>query len=70
MPGGINIAEELTSGEEPEVSAEWIAEMDPDIIVREASGMGYMAENTDKAKEIYDELGGTRGTRYDQSRSE
>ena len=61
LAGGINIAEELTSGEEPEVSAEWIAEMDPDIIVREASGMGYMAENTDKAKEIYDELVGREG---------
>ena len=56
LAGGINIAEELTSGEEPEVSAEWIAEMNPDVIVREASGMGYMAGNTDKAKEIYDEL--------------
>lgn len=61
LAGGINIAEELTSSEEPEVSAEWIVEMDPDIIVREASGMGYMAENTDKAKEIYDELVGRGG---------
>ena len=46
----------MTVGDEPEVSAEWCAEKNPDIIIREASGMGYMAENTAAAKEIYDEL--------------
>lgn len=56
LAGGINIAQDLTVGEEPEVSAEWVAEMNPDVIIREASGMGYTAENTDAAKEIYDEL--------------
>lgn len=56
LAGGINIAKDLTVGDEPEVSAEWVAEMNPDVIIREASGLGYNAENTVAAKEIYDEL--------------
>lgn len=56
LAGGINIAKDLTVGDEPEVSAEWVAEMNPDVIIREASGLGYNATSTDAAKEIYDEL--------------
>ena len=56
LAGGINIAKDLTVGDEPEVSAEWVAEMNPDVIIREASGLGYKAEDTAAAKEIYDEL--------------
>ena len=47
---------DLPAGDEPEVSAEWVAEQNPDVIIREASGMGFAAENTDKAKEIYNDI--------------
>ncbi len=56
LAGGINIAKDLTVGEEPEVSAEWVAEMNPDVIIKEVTGLGYRSENADKAKEAYDEL--------------
>lgn len=56
LAGGINIAQDIQGDSGVEVSAEWIAEKNPDIIIREASGMGGRASNTDKAKEIYDEI--------------
>ena len=61
LAGGINVAKDLTAGETPEVNAEWVAKMNPDIIIREATGMGYTAPNADKAQTIYDEVVGREG---------
>lgn len=56
LAGGINIAQDLEGNSGVEISSEWLAENNPDFIIREASGMGGRATDTAKAKEIYDEI--------------
>ncbi|AEF84039.1 periplasmic binding protein [Treponema primitia ZAS-2] len=54
LAGANNIAVDLV--EEPQVDGEWVARMNPDFFIREASGFGYTVENTDSAKSIYGEI--------------
>jgi iron complex transport system substrate-binding protein len=54
LAGANNIAANLT--EEPQVDPEWVAEMNPDFFIREASGFGYAVENTGNAQSIYNEI--------------
>ena len=59
LAGGRNIAFDLADdalADDVEVSVEWVAEKNPDYIVREASALTYTAENTEAAKAIYDEI--------------
>lgn len=61
LAGGVNLARDLAVGSEPEVSAEWVVRQDPDVIIREASGLGYSATSPDAAQAIYRELTGRAG---------
>jgi iron complex transport system substrate-binding protein len=54
LAGGHNIAAGLL--EEPQVDAEWVAEMNPDFFIREASGFGYTVTDTDRAKAVFTEI--------------
>lgn len=54
LAGADNIAAQLDG--EPEVNAEWVAEMNPDVIVREASGFGYDVETDEQAEQIWQEI--------------
>jgi iron complex transport system substrate-binding protein len=54
LAGGNNIAADLI--EEPQVDPEWVAEMNPDFFIREASGFGYAVDNTNNAQSIYREI--------------
>ncbi|MDR2485792.1 MAG: ABC transporter substrate-binding protein [Treponema sp.] len=54
LAGAYNIASNLT--EEPQVDPEWVAEMNPDFFIREASGFGYTVTDTAGAKAIFEEI--------------
>lgn len=54
LAGAVNIASGLS--EEPQVSAEWVAEQNPDVILREASGFGYGVSSYDNVKMIRQEI--------------
>ena len=54
LAGAVNIASTLS--EEPQVSAEWVTEQNPDVIIREASGLGYGVESYENTKSIYQEI--------------
>lgn len=54
LAGAVNIASGLS--EEPQVSAEWVAEQNPDVLIREASGFGYGVESYENAEMIYQEI--------------
>lgn len=54
LAGAINIAEGLSG--EPQVSDEWVAEINPDVFLREASGFGYHVTSNNNAKIIHQEI--------------
>ncbi|MDR2485795.1 MAG: ABC transporter substrate-binding protein [Treponema sp.] len=59
LAGGVNIARELADNplsDDIEVSAEWVIKKDPDFIVREASALGYTAQDITPIKGIYEEI--------------
>ncbi|MDR0707101.1 MAG: ABC transporter substrate-binding protein [Treponema sp.] len=59
LAGGRNIARDLEDNalaDDTEVSAEWVAQKNPDFIVREVSGLGYTANDIAPIKAIYDEI--------------
>jgi iron complex transport system substrate-binding protein len=59
LAGGRNIARDLADNalaDDTEVSAEWVAQKNPDFIVREVSGLGYTATDTAPIKAVYDEI--------------
>jgi iron complex transport system substrate-binding protein len=59
LAGGINIARGLEDNilaDDTEVSAEWVAEKDPDFILREVSALRYIATDIAPIKAQYDEI--------------
>ena len=59
LAGGRNVADDLADNplaDDVEVSAEWVAEKNPDYIVRETSPLRYTATTADDAIVIYDEI--------------
>lgn len=64
LAGGRNIAADL-GGAYPEVSAEWVVEQNPDVIVKAVSGsgdaFGYTVNETNKARAIKEEIAGRPG---------
>lgn len=54
LAGAVNIASSLSG--EPQVDAEWVAENDPDVFLREASGFGYDITSYDHASMMYQEI--------------
>lgn len=54
LAGGHNIAEDID--DEKQVSAEWIAEQDPDVIIRESTELGTGTTDTAEADEVREEL--------------
>jgi iron complex transport system substrate-binding protein len=59
LAGGRNIARDLADNllaDDTEVSAEWVAQKNPDIIVREVSALRYTANDSTPIKASYDEI--------------
>lgn len=56
LAGGINLSSSLTGL--PEVSAEWVAESNPDVIIREAATgvFGYVIESGEEANKLRQEI--------------
>jgi len=54
LAGAINLAESLSG--EPQVSDEWVAENNPDVFLREASGFGYHVESYETPESIRQEI--------------
>lgn len=54
LAGADNIASSLSG--EPQVDAEWVAENDPDVFLRESSDLGYGVESYEDAKLVYQEI--------------
>lgn len=59
LAGGRNIAKSLEDNplaDDTEVSAEWVAEKNPDYILREASILGFTATSDESSSALYDEI--------------
>jgi iron complex transport system substrate-binding protein len=59
LAGGRNIASDLADNplaDDTEVSAEWVAEKNPDYILCESTTLGYTVTAADEAKAFYDSI--------------
>lgn len=69
LAGGVNLAAGLEG--EPQVSDEWVAENNPDVVLREVAGIGYSVSSYNNARQIRQEivnrpaLAGTKAIRDD-----
>lgn len=54
LAGGHNIAEDID--DEKQVSPEWVAEQNPDVIIREGAELGYGVTDTTEAQKLRDEV--------------
>src|SRR5699024_11107977 len=54
LAGGKNIADNID--DEKQVSAEWVAEQNPDVIIREGAELGFGVTDTSAAKKLRDEM--------------